>query len=131
MMVLNQSKVDRENCTSTSSSLAEHHTSVSSQSRHDKEELRQELLGKVCFSSSRAQKPSVKPPKKKKSSEEASAVVDEERTNDDSHHHGAGDAKPQRTCRSKHSQRRAAKRRSQQQQQQQLGRIKPSDDSNE
>ena len=125
MMILNQSKVGREDCTSLD---YEHHTSVSSQSHYDREELRQALLGKVCFSSSHADKSSVKPPKMNKSSEEASALVDEEGTNN-LHPHGAVDAKPQRTCRSKHSQRRAAKWRSQQQQQR--GRRRQSDDGNE
>eukprot|EP00986_Skeletonema_menzelii_P017413 scaffold19360_cov80-Skeletonema_menzelii.AAC.1 len=109
MMILNQSKVDGEDCTS----LEEHHTS--SQSHHDKEELRQELLSKVCFSSSVVQKPPAKTAKKKSS--EASAVVEGEGTNElHLHHHDAADAKPHRTCRSKHSQRRAAKWRSQQHQ---------------
>jgi len=128
-MIINQSKVDRKDCTSTSS-LDEHHTSESSQSHHDREALRQELLGKVCFSSSRAEKTSVKPPKKKKSSEVASVLVDEEGTNDLHAPHGAVDAKPQRTCRSKHSQRRAAKWRSQQQQRRR-GSRRQSDDGNE
>ena len=78
-MILNQSKVDREE---RSTSLEEEHpTSLPSQSHHDREKLRQELLGKVCFSSSVVQKPPAKPTKKK-SSEEASAVVEGEGTNE-------------------------------------------------
>jgi hypothetical protein len=117
MMILNQSNVDGEDCTS------EHHTSLPSQSRYDREELRQELLGKVCFSSSVLQKPAKQPPKKK-NSEESVVVKEDEGTNDVQHHDAAG-AKPQRRCRSKHSQRRAAKWRSQQR-----GRIRQVDDGN-
>ena len=111
-MILNQSNVDGENCTS------EHQTSLPSQSRHDREELRQELLGKVCFSSSVLKKPKPKPSKKKSS--------DEDEGTDDVQHHDTEVAKSQRRCRSKHSQRRAAKWRSQQR-----GRIRqPDDDDN-
>eukprot|EP00985_Skeletonema_marinoi_P003388 scaffold1451_cov108-Skeletonema_marinoi.AAC.3 len=116
MMILNQSNVDGENCTS------EHHTSLPSQSRHDREELRQELLGKVCFSSSVLKKPKPKPSKKKSSEE--SVVVKEDEGTDDVQHHDTEVAKPQRRCRSKHSQRRAAKWRSHQQR----GRIRQADD---
>mmetsp|Transcript_9160 Transcript_9160/g.13731 ORF Transcript_9160/g.13731 Transcript_9160/m.13731 type:complete len:122 (+) Transcript_9160:130-495(+) len=117
MMILNQSKVDGEDCTS------EHHTSVPSRSHHyDREELRQELLGKVCFSSSVLKKPAKQPPKKK-NSEESVVVEEDEGTDDVQHHDDTEDAKPQRRCRSKHSQRRAAKWRSQQR-----GRIRQADD---
>ena len=103
------SKVDRAECTSLEE---EHHTSSSS--HQDREQLRQELLGKVCFSSSVVQKPPAKA--KKKSSKEAPAAVEGVET-DELHCHDDADAKPHRTCRSKHSQRRAAKWRSQQQHQ--------------
>eukprot|EP00984_Skeletonema_dohrnii_P023590 scaffold12683_cov144-Skeletonema_dohrnii-CCMP3373.AAC.1 len=115
MMILNQSNVDGEDVTS------EHQTSLPSQSRHDREVLRQELLGKVCFSSSVLQKPAMQPPKKENSEE--SVVVEEDEGTDDVQHHETEDAKPQRRCRSNHSQRRAAKWRSQQR-----GRIRKADD---
>eukprot|EP00984_Skeletonema_dohrnii_P023594 scaffold12683_cov144-Skeletonema_dohrnii-CCMP3373.AAC.5 len=111
MMILNQSKVDGEDCTS------EHQTSLPSQSHHDREELRQELLGKVCFSSSVLKKPAKQPPKKKNSEE--SVVVEEDEGTDDVQHHDT----EVRGCRSNHSQRRAAKWRSQQR-----GRIRQADD---
>mmetsp|Transcript_1364 Transcript_1364/g.2002 ORF Transcript_1364/g.2002 Transcript_1364/m.2002 type:complete len:120 (-) Transcript_1364:98-457(-) len=118
MMILNQSNVDGEDITS------EHQTSLPSQSHHDREELRQQLLGKVCFTSSVLKKPKPKPSKKKSSEE--SVVVEEDEGTDDVQHHDTEVAKPQRRCRSKHSQRRAAKWRSQQR-----GRIRqPDDDCN-
>mmetsp|Transcript_32686 Transcript_32686/g.66736 ORF Transcript_32686/g.66736 Transcript_32686/m.66736 type:complete len:125 (+) Transcript_32686:138-512(+) len=120
MMILNQSNVDGEDITS------EHHTSLPSQSHHyDREELRQELLGKVCFTSSVLKKPKPKPSKKKSSDEASTVVVKEDEGTDDVQHHDTEVAKPQRRCRcrSKHSQRRAAKWRSQQR-----GRIRQVDD---
>ena len=116
-MILNQSNVDGENITS------EHQTSLPSQSRHDREELRQELLGKVCFTSSVLQKPAKQPSKKKSSDEASTVVVKEDEGTDDVQHHDTEVAKPQRRCRSKHSQRRAVKWRSQQR-----GRIRQADD---
>mmetsp|Transcript_32688 Transcript_32688/g.66738 ORF Transcript_32688/g.66738 Transcript_32688/m.66738 type:complete len:130 (+) Transcript_32688:135-524(+) len=125
MMILNQSNVDGEDITS------EHHTSLPSQSHHhDREELRQELLGKVCFTSSVLQKPAKQPSKKKSSDEASTVVVKEDEGTDDVQHHDTEDAKPQRRChskhsqRSKHSKRRAAKWRSHQQR----GRIRQADD---
>eukprot|EP00985_Skeletonema_marinoi_P003390 scaffold1451_cov108-Skeletonema_marinoi.AAC.5 len=120
-MILNQSNVDGEDCT------LEHQASLPSQSHHyDREELRQELLGKVCFTSSVLKKPKPKPSKKKSSDEASTVVVKEDEATDDVQHHDTEDAKPQRRCRSKHSQRRAAKWRSQQR-----GRIRqPDDDGN-
>eukprot|EP00984_Skeletonema_dohrnii_P009472 scaffold3622_cov145-Skeletonema_dohrnii-CCMP3373.AAC.10 len=107
MMILNQSNVDGEDCTS------EHHTSVPSpsQSQHDREEL-----DKSCL------KPAKQPPK---DDEASTGVVKEDEGTDDVQHHDAAAAKPQRKCRSKHSQRRAAKWRSQQR-----GRIRQPDDGN-
>eukprot|EP00984_Skeletonema_dohrnii_P009470 scaffold3622_cov145-Skeletonema_dohrnii-CCMP3373.AAC.8 len=117
MMILNQSKIDGEDITS------EHQTSLPSQSHHyDREELRQELLGKVCFSSPVLKKPKPKQPPK---DDEATVVVKEDEGADDVQHHDTEVAKPQRQCRSKHSQRRAAKWRSQQR-----GRIRQADDGN-
>jgi hypothetical protein len=112
MVLLNQSKVDRAECTS---SLEEEHPTSSQSNHQDREQLRQELLGKVCFSSRVVQKPPAKT--KKKSSKEATAAVEGVETDELHSHHDAADAKPHRTCRSKHSQRRAAKWRSQQQHQ--------------
>ena len=109
-MILDQSKVDRVECTSP---LEEEHTST--QSHHqDREQLRQELLGKVCLSPRVVQKPPAKP--KKKGSKEEAAVEGEGDGAHELHSHDDADAKPHRTCRSKHSQRRAAKWRSQQHQ---------------
>ena len=109
MVFLDQSKVDRAEC--TSSLEEEHHTS--SPSHQDREQLRQELLGKVCLSSRVVQKPLVKT-KEKISSKEA--TVEGDGTNELHSHDDDADAKPHRS-RSKHSQRRAAKWRSQQQHQ--------------
>ena len=97
-----------------------------SHSRYDREVLRQELLGKVCFTSSVLQKPAKQPSKKKSSDEASTVVVKEDEGTDDVQHHDTEVAKPQRRCRSKHSQRRAAKWRSHQR-----GRIRqPDDDGN-
>ena len=104
MVFLNQSKVDSDRA-----EVKEHHTS--SPSHQDREQLRQELLGKVCLSSQVVQKPPAKP--KKSSSKEATVEVEGVET-DELHSHDDANAKPHRTCRSKHSQRRAAKWRSQQ-----------------
>ncbi|KAK1737914.1 hypothetical protein QTG54_011208 [Skeletonema marinoi] len=88
MMIL-QSKIDGEDCTS------ENQTSLPSQSHHyDREELRQELLGKVCFSSSVFKKPKPKQPPK---DDEATVVVKEDEGTDDVQHHDTEDAKPQRS----------------------------------
>lgn len=121
----NQSKVevvldDDEGCTKE----AQHHQDSSHYEHNkihhldDKEAIRQELLGKVCFSSSATEQ---KQNKKKGSSSsrvvgEGREVIEHQHDNNEPHHDNVAKdvTRHSRVCRSKHSQRRAAKWRLQQ-----------------